>query len=209
MTSHVMFSGGPDSVSLTYWLRKSGREVQGIYAYYGQPGGKAERECAERVAAALGIPLKIIDMTPLWDSFSDVSGDYKTLMGGGPCNDPMVLIPLVANWAAWAGSKELYVALHAGDIEGGPFLPELMDAYRRLLPLPGNEFQGFELLTPFIDYPKAEVFRIGAEAGAPLELTWSCLTAPNGTHCGTCGGCLKRQSAFEAASIRDLTAYDA
>jgi 7-cyano-7-deazaguanine synthase len=204
--TYVMLSGGPDSTSLAHWLKvQESRDVAGIHVHYGQPGGEAERDTADRVAQALGISLKVLSITGLWEAFSDVAGDNRALMGN-QCRDILVPIPVAANWVAWAGVKRLALGVNRSDVRAMPWVPALMKQYRSMLPLPGHEFEGFELLFPFLNMSKAEVFRRGQQVGAPLMQTWSCVEAGS-TQCGVCSACRARRSAFAEAAIEDTTRY--
>lgn len=61
---------------------------------------------------------------------------------------------------------------------------------------------GLRILRPLKDKTKAEVVRLAAQIGVPLELTWSCHRAGE-EHCWRCDGCAGRTGAFEAAGVED------
>jgi 7-cyano-7-deazaguanine synthase len=53
-----------------------------------------------------------------------------------------------------------------------------------------------EIWLPFAHKSKAEVVRIGLQAGVNYGMTWSCYD--NGQrHCGICDSCVQRRAAFE------------
>jgi 7-cyano-7-deazaguanine synthase len=54
---------------------------------------------------------------------------------------------------------------------------------------------------------KAEVVRLAASLGVPLELTWSC-HREGMEHCWRCDGCLSRMEAFRKAGIHDPVSDD-
>lgn len=209
--SYVLLSGGPDSTTLAYWLHEEREtELRGIYAHHGQPSGDAELASAKAAADSLGISLRVLDMRPLWDSISDATDPHPTMMGG--CTDPMWLIQLAANYAAWAGGDRLALGIHADDIDNLPWVPELLDHYQAALdliepaesghPVGGEEFEGFSIEYPLADRTKVELLELGEELGAPLQKTWSCLKE-GPVHCGECGGCRSRREAFEEAGIEN------
>lgn len=53
---------------------------------------------------------------------------------------------------------------------------------------------------------KADIIRIGAEAGLPLERTYSCYQGGL-VHCGRCGGCDARKWEFKESGVDDKTIY--
>jgi 7-cyano-7-deazaguanine synthase len=60
---------------------------------------------------------------------------------------------------------------------------------------------------PFSRLHKADVIKLGASLGVPLELTLSCMQPSNGLHCGRCSKCRERRDAFLDAGIDDPTRY--
>ena len=54
---------------------------------------------------------------------------------------------------------------------------------------------------------KADVIRLGAELGVPLELTLSCMKPVDGMHCGRCSKCRERRDGFLEAGVADPTLY--
>ena len=53
---------------------------------------------------------------------------------------------------------------------------------------------------------KHEIVRLGLQVGAPLHLTWSCYR--NGPlHCGQCGPCFMRKTAFRMNGVEDPIRY--
>jgi 7-cyano-7-deazaguanine synthase len=95
-----------------------------------------------------------------------------------------------------------------GPLAGNPFpdaTPEFFSAMARALSL-GLAHQ-LEVATPFASMHKADVIRLGAELGVPLELTLSCMNPRAGLHCGQCSKCRERRDAFAEAHIADPTPY--
>ena len=61
------------------------------------------------------------------------------------------------------------------------------------------------VLTPFIGFDKTQVIR-NSDA-ATLAQSFSCVHPQRELHCGQCIKCGRRQAAFHAAGVRDLTVY--
>lgn len=66
---------------------------------------------------------------------------------------------------------------------------------------------GITIVAPFVDLPKSSVVALGQTLMAPMHLTWSCSTSGI-RHCGTCGSCIDRRSAFQIAGVSDPTDYE-
>jgi 7-cyano-7-deazaguanine synthase len=49
---------------------------------------------------------------------------------------------------------------------------------------------------------KHEIVKIGVPLGVPYHLTWSCYSG-NEEHCGECGPCFMRRTAFERNELDD------
>lgn len=72
---------------------------------------------------------------------------------------------------------------------------------------------GWQITSPNIDpfietdlFSKKEMIQWASKRGFPIEKTRSCYTS-NKVHCGVCLSCLRRQSAFKEANVKDKTKY--
>lgn len=64
-----------------------------------------------------------------------------------------------------------------------------------------------EIHTPLGGLMKREIVEFGTKYNAPFDLSWSCYR--NGEkHCGHCGPCFMRKTAFKRAGIPDPTEYE-
>lgn len=54
---------------------------------------------------------------------------------------------------------------------------------------------------------KHEIVKMGLQIGAPLHLTWSCYEGGD-KHCGKCGPCYMRKTAFEINGVKDPVEYE-
>jgi 7-cyano-7-deazaguanine synthase len=106
----------------------------------------------------------------------------------------------------------LFVAANAIDYSGYPDCrPEYYAAVAETLRLGsklGTQYGvPFRIETPLIRLTKAEIVRLGLEAQAPLELTWSCYAGTDsperGRPCGECDSCRLRAKGFAEAGVPD------
>jgi 7-cyano-7-deazaguanine synthase len=101
----------------------------------------------------------------------------------------------------------LFIAANAVDYSGYPdcrpeFYQALVDTLRLGSKLGTQYGVPFRVRTPIIDRTKAEIVRLGVEAGAPLALTWSCYEGGE-RPCGRCDSCVLRAQGFAAAGVAD------
>jgi len=95
-----------------------------------------------------------------------------------------------------------------GPLAGNPFpdaTTEFFGAMAHALSL-GLDYP-LEIAAPFATMHKADVIRLGAELGVPLERTLSCMGPRDGRHCGRCSKCRERQDAFAECGLEDPAPY--
>ncbi len=68
----VIFSGGPDSVTVAYWAKKKGYDIYAITFDYGQIAKREILHAAE-ITRELGVPHRIIDLSALSDIYEGVT----------------------------------------------------------------------------------------------------------------------------------------
>jgi 7-cyano-7-deazaguanine synthase len=121
-------------------------------------------------------------------------------------NRNMIMISIAVGWAVSTGSKEVYIAAHAGDHTIYPDCrPDFIDELRGAI-LTGNDWSPIMLQSPFERMTKADIVSVGFQNHAPLDQTWSCYNS-GPIHCGRCGTCIERQEAFAHAGVEDPTEY--
>jgi 7-cyano-7-deazaguanine synthase len=117
----------------------------------------------------------------------------------------MILLSVGLAWAVSLGYDGVAFGAHAGQYtpypDCQPAFAAAMDGAARVC-----DWEPRRVLAPFVELDKAGVVRRGAELGVPFELTWSCYNGGS-KHCGRCGTCLDRRSAFKKAGVVDPTEY--
>jgi 7-cyano-7-deazaguanine synthase len=212
----VLLSGGLDSAVLLMEEAAAG-EVQPLYVRVGLAWEHAEREAIARFidTAKLGSrvrPLAVlnVDMTDVYPrSHWAVQGrppGYHT-----PDEDVylpgrnVILFGKAAVFCAAAGIGRMAI----GTLDHNPF-PDATPAFRAAMQtaLSLGLDHTMSIDAPYARRSKADVIRRGAELGAPMALTLSCMKPAGGLkHCGLCSKCRERHLAFVEAEVEDPTTY--
>jgi 7-cyano-7-deazaguanine synthase len=85
--------------------------------------------------------------------------------------------------------------------------PEFIRRFNEVLPFAVGANKQVRVIMPVGDLMKHEIVKMGFENGAPMELTWSCYKNGN-KHCGKCGPCFMRRTAFEINNINEVIEYE-
>lgn len=217
MKTILSYSGGLDSTVLLYHLLSLGHEVRCLSVDYGQRHRK-ELEAAKRVTEFLDIPYQVADLKAVARLFAGSSqtspdiavpeGHYaeESMKATVVPNRNMVLLSLATAWAISIKSDSIAYAAHAGDHAIYPDCrPEFADALGKAIHL--CDWHKVELVRPFLSLSKADIVGRGAELRVPFAMTWSCYQGRE-KHCGKCGTCEERKTAFYLAKVQDPTEYE-
>lgn len=114
---------------------------------------------------------------------------------------------LMLSWAAaFAEANDYHHIALGNNLEEAGAYPdneeELTTLFGDLLPNAVQNGYGLNVLSPVGNLMKHEIVRVGLEIGAPYHLTWSCYLDGE-RHCGHCGPCFMRRTAFERNGARD------
>lgn len=216
----VIISGGMDSITQLYYLKKEGYEIKALSINYGQKH-KKEITFAEQHCKDLGVEHKIIDL--YLSGIETLLGNDSVLMNKdkevptGHYEEPqmkqtvvpnrnMIMLSLATAWAI--SSKYNYVAYgaHAGDHAIYPDCrKEFADVLGQAIKM--CDWREIELLRPFVTKTKADIARLGFELNVDFAKTWTCYKGKE-VHCGMCATCIERREAFYLAGVQDPTNYD-
>ena len=221
----VTLSGGMDStVCASLAVRQKGADrVAALHISYGQRTEAREQRAFTEICDRLGIRRRLmvrnqalsqIGGSALTDHALDVpeAGPEIGTQNGAPV--PITYVPfrnahflsVAVSWAEVLGANDIFIGAVAQDSSGYPDCrPEYYAAFNRLIQA-GTREGTIQIQTPLIALKKAEIVRLGAEVGAPFELTWSCYSREDQA-CGVCESCALRLRAFEAAGIPDPIPY--
>ena len=216
MKTICLFSGGLDSTVLLWHLLHQGHEVKCLSVNYGQRHAR-EVLSAKRIVQLTQVEHEVADLrsvshlltgSALTSDIEVPEGHYaeESMRQTVVPNRNMILLSVAIGGAVSTGSDAVAFACHAGDHTIYPDCrPEFTEAMRLAASL--CDWRPVEVLAPFVDKTKAEIVKIGAQLGAPLEQTWSCYQGAK-LHCGRCGTCVERREAFDLAGVPDPTEYE-
>jgi len=223
----VVCSGGLDSTVLLYYVRELGFDPYVLTFYYNQKH-TIEIKHIEETAKKLGVFQTTLNVAiPTGgSSLTDLSvkvpkGDYsvETQKSTVVPNRNMIFLSIAAAWAISLGARNVYYAAHFNDkAVYADCTPQFVSAMNIVLH-EGNDVP-IGVMAPFINMTKAKIVEIGAKLKVPFKDTWSCYDPQymyhvsndvskqtTMEHCGVCGTCRERKTAFQNAEIPDPTVY--
>src|SRR5262245_53877176 len=117
------------------------------------------------------------------------------------------LLSIATSWAEVIGASRIYIGAVAEDSSGYPDCrPEYYEAFQRVIDTGTKPDTRIEIVTPVIQLRKSQIVKLGAELGAPFELSWSCYKSED-VACGRCDSCALRLRGFREAGLRDPIPY--
>jgi len=215
----VLFSGGLDSSTCLAIAREEGFAPHALAVRYGQRHAH-ELRAAERVAAAAGVPLKVVRAGPARHRRLGPDGRSsryrRTLLRGR--ESQVTYVParntvLLAARAGARGSARRTRPVHRRERDRLLRLPDCRPAFVRAFEALANVrhrgaagVETFATCTlcrhaPLLQLSKAEIIRLGTRLGVPYGLTHSCYDPDlEGRACGRCDSCrLRRQASRKRA----------
>src|SRR5215470_1582227 len=214
----VLASGGMDSLVTTAVAARE-RKLAMLHISYGQRTEKREMKAfneiadfyrAERRMTAGIAHLAQIGGSSLTDRRVEVSRanlESKEIPTSYVPFRNAHLLSIATSWAEVIGADRIYIGAVAEDSSGYPDCrPEYYEAFQRAIDIGTKPETKIEIVTPVIQLRKSEIVRLGAELGAPLELSWSCYKRED-VACGECDSCALRLSGFREAGLHDPIPY--
>ena len=221
----VLASGGIDSSTVLALAVRQGFEVCALSFDYGQRH-RHELEAARRVVAALGAACHVIVRIDL-RAFggSALTADIAVPRGRDPARlaeeIPVTYVParntiflsVALGWCEVLGAQDIFIGANAIDYSGYPDCrPQFLEQFERLAQLAtkaGVEGRArYRIHAPLLHMTKAQIIRVGFEAGVDFSLTHSCYDpTEEGLACGACDACILRRRGFLEAGIPDPTRY--
>lgn len=215
----VVCSGGLDSVvAATQAQRELGYDIELIHFLYGSRAEGPEVKAVQAVAKELGVkctlfPLKVYDKadSPLLQADSAIAGGEE---GAEFAHEwvPARNLLLLSVATAYAEAKGFDTIVLGNNLEeAGAYPdnePEFIDRFNDLLPFAVGDGKRMKVIMPVGNMMKHEIVKLGEKLDAPLHLTWSCYRAGE-QHCGKCGPCYMRRTAFQINELPEVINYEA
>jgi len=188
-----LVSGGIDSTTLLFRLKKNKHEIIPLFIDYGQKAAKKEYESSQKACAILGIKLNVIDISGL-SSISSGLTDVKI----SPIDDPifpnrnLILLSIGTAFALTNSCQVVAIGL-IGNTDFTDQTKEFVEKAESVLSTGKN----IVIMAPMIELNKLEVVRLAKENNIPLDFTYSC-------YCGIdepCNECLSCKDRLNAITI--------
>lgn len=203
----LLASGGLDSTTLAYWLKRKGIQYVPLFINYGQHCATTEYETLRKVIPADYVSsIHTIDISSVYSGSSSRLIDEPNLwidnMEGDQLYLPYRNLLMLSVGAAFAQSHG-YSRLFAGFIDSNH--AKEIDCSSRFFIELGEMLRGYgsvHIEMPFREMSKSDVARLGIELHVPLGATFSCQAASM-VPCGACPNCVDRLEALK--QFEDVT----
>lgn len=201
--SMVLLSGGLDSSVLLYHLR-IGRGDSPLAIHFSGLTSQFEMDAAAEIAEQTKTPMRVVDVSSFMDAVRDPAlSNFR--QGHRVAFANAVVVSIAVTLALEYQVPSVSLALHLEDAEAyvensASFLGYLEHG----VALIGRKC---EIVTPFMNWSRAEIVARGVELEVPFEKTWSCSRPVGGKHDGTCSSCLSRRAGFAQSGVNDPTSY--
>jgi 7-cyano-7-deazaguanine synthase len=192
---------------------RDGYEVVLLHFQYGCKAETRETERIAKIAEALGCEWKVLPLP-----YGEMAHDSPLTRGGDDIAPPVEGAEYAHEWVPARNFVMLALAVAFAESHGYHYVAlgnnlEESGAY------PDNEEEFTHLLDQAVDYAvrdgyqvrilapagnlmKHEIVARGVAMNAPFEYTWSCYRGGD-THCGECGPCFMRKTAFDRNDLED------
>lgn len=213
----VVCSGGMDSVVAAAYVKANGCDVTLLHFRYGSRAEGPEQDAIRNVAEAMGVDVVFKSMAIYGQDDSPLLRADDRIAGGEagaefayewvPARN-LVMLSLATAYAEANGFDTLVLGNNLEEAGAYPDNePEFIARFNDLLPFAIGDGKKLKVIMPVGNLMKHEIVAAGIELDAPLHLTWSCYRAGD-KHCGTCGPCYMRRTAFRINGLPEVIEYE-
>ena len=217
----VVCSGGLDSVVAAAYAKKTlGYNIHLIHFVYGCKAELKEVEAIRAIADRLKVgytffPMDVYDPSdsPLLDREQEISSTNSGADGAEYAHEwvparNLVMLSLATAFAEAKGYDTIILGANLEEAGAYPDNePEFIHRFNDLLPFAVADGVKIRIEMPVGNLMKHEIVALGHDVGAPMDLTWSCYTGGH-KHCGHCGPCFMRRTAFEINGFDEVITYE-
>lgn len=212
----VLLSGGLDSTTTLYWMKRKGFKPYCLIFDYGQRH-RREINSAIKIANQAKVDYKVVRFKLPWGGSSLLDQKFplprsRTLkeIGGDipstyvPARNT-IFLSFALSYAEAIGAERIFIGANAIDFSGYPDCrPEYYRVWKELIKkgIKSKEQRALSIETPLIKKTKAEIVKLGIKLKVPFELTWSCYQGGS-RPCGRCDSCILRAQGFRKARVID------
>jgi 7-cyano-7-deazaguanine synthase len=214
----IAVSGGMDSC-VTAAIANEDYDLAFAHINYGQRTEKRELQSFNDIARFYNVREKlVVDFThlakiggsSLTDKNIEVSkadlSNKEIPSSYVPFRNSNILSACVS-WAEVIGAEAIFIGAVFEDSSGYPDCrPQFFEAFEKMVKEGTKPSTNIKIITPIINFSKAEIVKKGVELKAPLNLTWSCYQNEDEA-CGVCDSCALRLRGFQNAGIEDPIKY--
>ncbi len=217
-TAVVAVSGGMDSC-VTAAIANESYRLAFAHINYGQRTEKKELKSFNDIADFYNVEKRlVIDFTHLSKIGGSSLTDEKIKVTRADLSNkeiPSSYVPFrnanilsaCVSWAEILKASAVFIGAVYEDSSGYPDCrPSFFSAFEKMTDEGTKPETKIKIITPVINFSKAEIVKKGTELKAPLELTWSCYQNEDEA-CGECDSCALRLRGFQQAGIEDPIPY--
>lgn len=212
----VVCSGGLDSVVAASAMVAEGYEIELIHFLYGSRAEKPEVKAVQDVGKALKCKVTLFPLPVYKPSDSPLLDVNSTVAGGEagaefayewvPARNLLLLSVAIA-YAEANGFDNVVLGNNLEEAGAYPDNePEFIAKFNDMLPFAVGDGKRMKIKMPVGNLMKHEIVKLGVSLKAPLHLTWSCYRGSL-VHCGKCGPCFMRKTAFQINNIPEVIQY--
>lgn len=214
----VVCSGGLDSTVAATLARQQYEEIDLLHFVYGCRAQAREIAAVDEIAMRLRCGVYMVNvadvfeqighsrLTGTWDGVADGESGAEFAHEWVPARN-LIMLSIAVGVAEGHGYGTVVLGNNLEEAGAYPdneqeFIARLND----VMPYAVAADKHVTISEPVGHLVKHEIVQLGVEIGAPLDATWSCYDA-NDKHCGTCGPCYMRRTAFAMLGHDDPIAY--
>ncbi len=209
----VLLSGGIDSSTTLFYVKKKGFNPQCLIFDYGQRHRK-EINYAKKIASYLKVRYYIVKISLPWKGSSLLDRNLPLIVKKTKNTIPSTYVParnliflsFAVSFAEAISAKYVFYGANQIDFSGYPDCrEEFINKLQKTVDV-GTKYsiEGKKIFikAPLLNLSKEQIIKLALKLKVPLDLTWSCYKGDK-KPCGLCDSCKIRAEGFMKASIKD------